>query len=45
MGIDLLLLPKIHLDINADYRFAEWDEIYDYDTDTVTLGATLRFSF
>lgn len=45
VGIDLLLLPKIHLDINADYRFAEWGEIYDYDTDTVTLGATLRFSF
>jgi len=44
-GIDLLLLPKIHLDINADYRFAEWDEIYDYDTDTITMGATVRFSF
>jgi hypothetical protein len=45
VGIDLLLLPKIHLDINADYRFAEWDQVYDYDTETVTLGATVRFSF
>jgi hypothetical protein len=44
-GIDLLLLPKIHLDINADYRFAEWEEFDEYDTDTITLGATVRFSF
>ena len=43
-GIDMLLLPKIHLDINADYRFNQVDEIYDYDTDTITLGATLRFT-
>src|SRR5262245_5011250 len=44
VGIDLLLLPKVHLDINADYRFAEWDQLGDADTDTVTLGATVRFT-
>lgn len=45
LGIDLLLLPKIHLDLNADYRFAEWEELGDYDTETITLGATVRFTF
>jgi len=46
VGVDLLLLPKIHLDINADYRFNEFDELYeyDYDTETITLGATLRIT-
>lgn len=44
-GFDMLLLPRIHLDINADYRFAEWEQIDDYDTDTITLGATVRVSF
>lgn len=44
-GFDMLLLPKIHLDINADYRFANWEEIDNYDTETITLGATVRFSF
>lgn len=45
VGFDMLLLPKIHLDINADYRFAEWEQIDDYDTETITLGATVRVSF
>ena len=46
IGIDLLLLPKIHLDIHADYRSTEWEEIagYDIDTDTITLGAAVRFT-
>lgn len=44
-GIDLLLLPKIHLDINANYRFDAWSELEDVDTETLTLGAIARFSF
>jgi hypothetical protein len=44
-GIDMLLLPKIHLDINADYRFTEWEQLDNYSTETVTLGATVRVSF
>jgi hypothetical protein len=46
-GVDLALFPGLHLDINASYEFAEWDGINDLDenvdTDTVTLGAALRF--
>ncbi|MEO7795570.1 MAG: hypothetical protein ABIV06_12440 [Thermoanaerobaculia bacterium] len=44
-GVDFLLLPKIHLDINADYRFLEWEDLGDYDSDTITFGATVRVGF
>lgn len=44
-GLDLLLLPKIHLDINANYRFDAWSELENVDTETLTLGAIARFSF
>ena len=48
-GLDLELLPKLFLDIHANYRFEEWDDIRDdekgVDTDTVTLGASVRIAF
>jgi hypothetical protein len=47
-GLDLEIFPNLFLDINANYRFEEWDteEIKeDIDTDTITLGAILRFQF
>ncbi len=44
-GVDFLLLPKLHLDINADYRFLEWKDLDDYDSDTITFGATVRVGF
>jgi len=44
-GIDMLLLPKLHLDINANYRFDTWSELGGFETDTLTLGAIARFSF
>lgn len=44
-GFDFLLLPKIHLDLNADYRFLEWEDLDDYDSDTITFGATVRVAF
>ena len=45
VGIDLAILPKISLDINANYRIEKWNMQYledDIDTDTVTLGAVVR---
>lgn len=46
-GLDLELIPAIHIDIHAIYRFENWDTVEndatDIDTDTVTLGAALRF--
>ena len=47
-GLDFELLPNIFLDINANYRFENWDTEKikeDIDTDTVTLGAIVRFQF
>jgi hypothetical protein len=44
-GFDLLLLPRLHLDIGANYRFDAWSELEDADTDTLTLGAVARFAF
>jgi hypothetical protein len=47
-GVELEVLPSIFLDINANYRFEQWDfdEIEeDVDTDTVTLGAIVRLQF
>lgn len=47
-GIDLEVLPSIHLDINANYTFTNFDSIKtvddDIDTDTITLGAMIRFA-
>ena len=47
-GLDFELLPHIHLDINANYRFDTWDinEVTDdIDTDTVSLGLVGRIEF
>ena len=44
-GVDFLLLPKLHLDINADYRFLNWEDLDNYDSDTITFGATVRVGF
>ncbi len=46
VGVDMEILPLFYLDINANYRSQQWaiDQI-DIDTDTVTLGAVVRFEF
>ncbi len=48
-GLDLEILPEIFLDLSANYRFrdkAQFDDsASDIDTDTVFLGAAVRFAF
>lgn len=48
-GFDLEVLPSIHLDLHAIYRFETWDDLRaddtDVDSDTVTLGAAVRIAF
>jgi len=48
-GLDLEIVPKIFLDINANYRFEQWGHVHetleDIDTDVITLGAALRLAF
>jgi hypothetical protein len=43
VGWELALIPRVYLDINANYRFDAWDELGEANTDTVTLGALVRF--
>ena len=44
-GINISLLPHIDLDVAANYRFDAWSQLDQAETDTVFLGATLRFNF
>ena len=46
-GLDLEVLPRIYLDINANYRFQDsevLDTIDEDDLDAVTIGASLRIA-
>lgn len=48
VGIDIEVLPSLFLDLNANYRFENWDYDRikeDVDIDTVTVGAILRLQF
>ncbi len=44
-GLDLEVLPRLHLDLNANYYFADWDAWDRFNTDTVTLGGQVRLAF
>lgn len=44
LGLNLLLLPGVGLDINANYRANTFQGLRDAETDTVTLGAILRIT-
>jgi hypothetical protein len=45
-GIDLELIPRVHLDVNAKYLFNDWDGLKGRDVkteaDTIRLGAAIR---
>jgi opacity protein-like surface antigen len=45
-GFDMPILPFLFLDVNANYRFNDWDTFstHDLDTDTIRLGAAVRFA-
>lgn len=45
-GVDFAILPFLSLDINANYRFNDWDKLDkgDIDTNTIRLGAAVRLS-
>lgn len=48
-GLDLTLLPMVHLDLNVNYRFTDWDAVEndetDIDTDTINFGVAGRLVF
>ncbi|NJL27383.1 MAG: porin family protein [Thermoanaerobaculia bacterium] len=45
VGWDWDLLPKISLDLNLNYRFDAFSELDDVQSDAITAGAIVRFSF
>ena len=45
IGVEFLLLPKIHLDINANYRAKAFQDLNQAKTDAMTLGASIRVGF
>jgi hypothetical protein len=45
VGWDFALIPRVHLDLNANYRAGTFEELEDYDQDSITLGAAARVSF
>ena len=47
VGADLEVLPHVHLDINANYRFEDWGSLNSSSvkSDTITLGADVRIAF
>lgn len=48
-GLEFELLPRIFLDLNANYRIDDWEKIKEFadtvGTDTIRLGAAVRFGF
>ena len=43
VGVDLHLLPRLRLDVNANYHFHAFNELRGVKTGTVTVGAVARF--
>lgn len=44
VGVNILLLPRTRLDVNVNYRANAFNELDDFDSDAITLGAILRFT-
>ena len=46
-GVTFEVLPRLYLDITADYRFEDWSGLKasDINSDTITVGAAARFAF
>lgn len=46
-GLNLELLPGLYVDLNANYRFEDWDGLNDenINEDTIMLGAAARIGF
>ena len=48
VGLNLELLPRVNVDISANYRFNDSvqleDDDTDIDADTIFLGAAIRFA-
>ena len=44
-GFEMTLVPRLHLDVNANYRANAFGDLGNVDVDTLTLGAQVRIGF
>lgn len=44
-GLEFSLLPRVRLDINANYRADAFKELEEAESDSITLGASVRIAF
>jgi hypothetical protein len=42
VGWDFQILPRLHVDLNANYRTNTFADLDGYDSDSITLGAAVR---
>ena len=45
VGYDFQLIPRLHFDVNANYRANSFKGLKGYDTDSITFGAAARVAF
>lgn len=45
LGYDFQLVPRLHFDINANYRADTFKGLEGYDQDSITFGAAARIEF
>ncbi len=45
VGWDFAIIPRLHLDLNANYRAHTFKALKGYDQDSVTFGAAARVAF
>lgn len=44
LGVDIPL-GAIHIDINANYRFTDFDQVSDFESDNIQVGLLGRYEF
>lgn len=44
VGFDFTLLPRVRIDVNLSYRADAFNELEDFESDALTLGAVVRFN-
>jgi hypothetical protein len=45
VGWDFQVIPRLHIDVNANYRADTFKALKDYDQDSITFGAAARLEF
>jgi hypothetical protein len=44
VGLNIPLVPRLHLDVNANYEVGAFNQLHNVSTGTATVGALVRFT-